>query len=123
LSEIEREKLKAIKKNSPLIKKMHELKEEFHEVFEKSKDIGSGTIKLINWVKRAAAYYKNSVATIKRWLGEIVGYFYNRTTNGIVEGINNKLKLLKRRGFDYRNFDNFKILSLLSWHFLDNFAH
>lgn len=123
LSETERDKLKAIKKHSPLIKKMHKLKEEFHEVFEESKDVGSGTIKLINWVKKASAYYKNSVATIKRWLGEIVGYFYNRTTNGIVEGINNKLKLLKRRGFGYRNFDNFKILSLLSWHFPDNFAH
>jgi len=27
---------------------------------------------------------------------EIIAYFDNRTTNGVVEGINNKLKLIKR---------------------------
>ena len=52
---------------------------------------------------------RNSVATIKRWLAELVGYFERRTTNGIVEGINNKLKLLKRCGLGFRNFNNFKI--------------
>jgi hypothetical protein len=29
-----------------------------------------------------------------------VGYFENRITNGIIEGINNKLKLLKRCDLD-----------------------
>jgi transposase len=33
-----------------------------------------------------------------------VGYFENGTTNGIVEGINNKLKLLKRCGFGCDKF-------------------
>jgi len=32
-------------------------------------------------------YYKKSVKTIKRWLGEIGEYFEQRTTNWIVEGI------------------------------------
>lgn len=41
----------------------------------------------------------------------IVGYFEDRTTNGIVEGINNKLKLLKRCGFGFRNFSNARIKS------------
>ncbi|WP_309731077.1 transposase, partial [Chamaesiphon sp. OTE_75_metabat_556] len=34
-----------------------------------------------------------------------------------VEGINNKLKLIKRRGYGFRNFGNFQIRSMLSWHF------
>ena len=60
---------------------------------------------------------------IKRWLAEIVGYFEQRTTNAIVEGINNKLKLLKRSGFGFRNFNNFQLRALLLWHFPINLAY
>ena len=79
--------------------------------------MGSGTLELIAWLKKAEPYYKKSVRTIKRWLAEIVGYFEQRTTNGIVEGINNKLKLLKRCGFGFINFQNFQLKALLFWHF------
>jgi len=73
-------------------------------------------LKLIDWLEKAKPYYRNSVSTIKRWFGEIVGYFERRTTNGIVEGINNKLKLLKRCGFGLRNFKKFEIRAVISWH-------
>jgi len=59
----------------------------------------------------------HSVPTIKRWFGEFVGYLDRITTNGIVEGINNKLKLLNRCNFAFRNFINFEIRALLFWHF------
>jgi transposase len=36
---------------------------------------------------------------IIRWLDEIIAYFDNRTTSGVVEGINNKLKLIKRSAY------------------------
>jgi len=117
LSNKQKEKLNQVKEASPLVGIMHSLKEEFHALFEKSKNLGEGILKLIDWIEKAEPYYRNSVPTIKRWFGEIVGYFERRTTNGIVEGINNKLKLLKRCGFGFRNFDNFKIIALISWHF------
>ncbi|WP_347566360.1 transposase [Scytonema sp. UIC 10036] len=47
-----------------------------------------------------------------RWFEEIVGYFDERTTSGAVEGINNKLKLIKRLGYGFRNFNNFRLRSL-----------
>ncbi|MDJ0595228.1 MAG: transposase, partial [Pleurocapsa sp. MO_226.B13] len=31
--------------------------------------------------------------------------------------INNKLKLIKRRAFGFRNFDNFELRSFLTWQF------
>lgn len=102
---------------------MHTLKEEFHFLFENSKNFGEGTLKLIDWLKKAEPYYKKSVGTIKRWLPEIVGYFEQRTTNGVVEGINNRLKLLKRCGFGFINFKNFEMRSLLFWHFPNSLAH
>ncbi len=96
---------------------MHSLKEEFHDIFDKSEDLGTGMLGLIDWLKQAEPYYQKSVKTIKRWFGEVVGYFERKTTNGVVEGINNKLKLIKRSGFGFRNFRNFEIRALLSWHY------
>jgi len=101
---------------------MHILKEEFHTFFEKSNNLGDGILQLTDWLKKAQPYYKKSAETIKRWFGEIVGYFESRTTNGIVEGINTKLKLLKRCGFGLRNLINFEILALLFWHFPEKLA-
>nr|WP_322111871.1 transposase [Aerosakkonema funiforme] len=102
---------------------MHDLKEEFSLLFSESKSLGEGTLKLLDWLKKAEPYYRNSVSTIKRWFPEVVGYFERRITNGIVEGINNKLKLLKRCGFGFNNFHNFEIRALLLWHFPYNLAH
>ena len=97
---------------------MHNLKEEFGQIFNESKSLGEGTIKLIDWLKTAEKYYPQSVKTIKRWFVEIVGYFENKTTSGVVEGINNKLKLIKRCGYGFNNFNNFEIRALLNWHFI-----
>jgi transposase len=60
---------------SPVIKAMHELKEEFIRVFDKSKNLGEGTFKLIEWLKKAEPFFKETVKTIKTWFPEIVGYF------------------------------------------------
>jgi transposase len=117
LSNEDKIKLKKVKDASLKVGAMHTLKEEFHSLFEKSNNLGDGILELTDWLKKAQPYYKKSVETIKRWLGEIVGYFEERTTNGIVEGINTKLKLLKRCGFGFRNLRNFEIRALLFWHF------
>ncbi|GJD22691.1 hypothetical protein RIVM261_076470 [Rivularia sp. IAM M-261] len=101
---------------------MHLLKEEFRNLFDTSKDSGTGILGLLDWLKKAEPYYQKSVKTIKRWFGEVAGYFERKTTNGVVEGINNKLKLIKRNGFGFRNFRNFEIRALLSWHYNINLA-
>lgn len=123
LSNKQKEKLEQVKEASPTVAIMHDLKEEFHLLFETSQNLGEGTLKLIDWLEKAEPYYRNSVATIKRWFPEIVGYFERKITNGAVEGINNKLKLLKRSGFGFNNFHNFEIRALLFWHFPHILAH
>jgi transposase len=70
--------LKQVKDASPLVGNMHILKEEFHTLFEKSKSWGDGILELTDWLKKAQPYYKKSVETIKRWLGEIGGYFESK---------------------------------------------
>lgn len=48
------------------------------------------------------------VETFKRWEPEILNYFYWRFTNGYTEGLNNKIKVIKRQGYGFRNFANFR---------------
>ena len=46
----------------------------------------------------------------------------NRTTQGVVEEINNKLKLIKRRSYGFINFDNFSLRCFLTWLFPVSFT-
>ncbi len=57
-----------------------------------------------------------AVAHAAQGVIDYISYFERRTTNGVVEGINNKLKLIKRRGYGLRNFRNVWVRSMLSWH-------
>ena len=116
LNEKQKNQLIKLKEASPRIAIMYNLKEEFTEIFDKSNNLGEGTINLLDWLEKAAPFFQKTVKTIKNWVGEVVGYFERKTTQGVVEGINNKLKLIKRSGFGFRNFDNFQKRSLLVWH-------
>jgi len=120
LNEKQKEKLKAAQEVSPILAKMHKLKEDFRDIFESTVSWGDSIIKLLDWMHDALSYFPKSIGTMVRWFGEIVGYFDGRTTSGPVEGINNKLKLIKRLGYGFRNFNNFRLRSLLNWHFTIN---
>ena len=43
------------------------------------------------------------INTLGRWWVEIINYFVNRDNSGFVEGLNNKLKVLKRRCYGLFN--------------------
>jgi len=117
LVEKEKKKLEEVSNVSTKLGEMHKLKEEFREVFEKNTDWDGGLFALMDWIKKAISYFPKSCNTIMRWIDEITAYFDNRTTQGTVEGINNKLKVIKRRGYGFRNFKNFSLRCLLNWHF------
>jgi len=117
LNEKQKIKLMQVKNVCPVLKIMHELKEDFRQIFEKTTNWLKALFKLGQWHKKAQKYFPNSGKTIIRWLDEIIAYFDNRTTSGVVEGINNKLKLIKRSAYGFRNFDNYKNRCLLTWHF------
>jgi len=108
LKEKSKEKLAQSKQASPLLRVMHTLKEEFTEIFENSQNLGEGTIQLTEWLIKAEIFFPKTVKTIKNWFTEIVGYFEQKTTNGLVEGINNRLKVIKRCAFGFISFDNLK---------------
>ena len=117
LNERQREKLVEVCEVSPTLAKMHRLKEEFRNIFEVSENWAEGTLDLLDWIVKSSALFKQSCGTIRRWFDEVTSYFELRITNGIVEGINNKFKLIKRLGYGFSNFDNFKLRGLLPWVF------
>lgn len=88
LNEEKKEKLKEVAKVAPILTKMHVLKEKLRNIFESSKDWKEGLFNLADCLKDISDYFPKSLGTIKRWIGEIVAYFDERTTQGIVEGIN-----------------------------------
>ena len=99
----------------PHLKNIHELKEKIRQIFNESKNSLVGLLKLADWLLSAQEHFPKSQKTIIRWIDEIIAYFDRRTTNGVVEGINNKRKLIKRSGYGFRNFENFKARCLLNW--------
>lgn len=47
--------------------------------------------------------------TIVQWQEPIQHYFSFRVTNAKIEGTHNKVKVIKRRAYGYRNLERFKI--------------
>ncbi len=118
LSEEQKAKLIQVEEVSHTLKVMHQLKEEVRQIFSQTEHWLAGLFQLGKWLSEAKKYFPNSQSTIIRWLDEIIAYFDNRTTSGVVEGINNKLKLIKRSAYGFRNFENYRIRCLLNWHFI-----
>jgi transposase len=117
LNETEKEKLKQVEKVIPELIKMYQIKETFRDIFESRITADEAFWHLVEWTESAYQYFPQSCQTIKRWIDEILAYFDNRTTQGIVEGINQKIKLIKRRAYGLSNFHNFRRRVLLNWHF------
>jgi transposase len=117
LNDRQREKLIEVSQVSPKLATMYRLKEEFRGIFEAAGNWADGTLKLLDWMVESSTFFKQSCGTIKRWFDEVTSYFKLRITNGVVEGINNKLKLIKRLGYGFSNFDNFRLRGLLLWVF------
>ena len=51
--------------------------------------------------------------TIQHWFEKITNYHLARVSNGPTEALNNLIKRIKRIGFGFRNFENYRIRALL----------
>jgi transposase len=51
--------------------------------------------------------------TLERWFEKICNWHKARVTNGPTEALNNLIKRIKRIGFGFRNFENYRIRALL----------
>lgn len=115
LTEIEREQIRPILNLSTSLRIAYELKEEFREIYETSRTVKSGLNRMKKWLAQAQVFYPKAAQTIRNHLEGICNYFISRTTSGVMEGINNKAKLIMRQGYGFADFDNFRERLLASF--------
>jgi len=116
----ETEKLELILQKSKRLEKAYRWKEEFRAIYEQPLTVEEGKRQIQGWLDKARAVYREAITTIRNHLDGISNYFRNRTTSGAMEGINNRIKLIKRQAYGFVNFNNFRErLSCLSFKFPD----
>jgi len=89
----------------------YSLKEQYFE-FLNSENSKIAKEKLARWVLLAEnsgiKSFTNCSKTMQNWSTGILNSFDCPYTNGFTEGVNNKIKVLKRNAYGYRNFDRFR---------------
>jgi len=120
LNDNSHQRLIEIFKLSPVLEKAWELKEEFRDLLQ-IPDVKESIEALNHWYENVSKYKLNlfyrAKGTVKRWEQNVINYFKTRITNGFAEGLNNKIKLIKRIGYGVPKVENLKrrvFLSLLS---------
>lgn len=87
------------------------LKEQFY-TFIASEDYDTAKNLLQNWIQSALASelsrFIECTKTMLNWQQGILNTFKTPYTNSYTEGISNKIKVLKRNAFGYRNFKRFR---------------
>ena len=117
LSDDEMAKLELLYQTSPDLKQLHLLKEAFRDIFEDNQSRDLALTALDAWIENVRTAKLKALNpflnTLDNWYHFILNYFNQRTSQGFVEGMNNKIKLIMRRGFGYRNFNRFSIRILI----------
>jgi transposase len=102
------EKLEIVLKKSECLRIAYEMKEEFREIYETNMTVTVAQTEFKDWLNYAKIFFQESASTIVNHFEGICNYFLNRTTSGVMSGINNRIKLIMRQGYGFSNFDNFR---------------
>lgn len=111
----------------PALKYAYFVKEKVREMYE-CKSRKEAERKLDMLLSQLEYYEIGKLAemrdTLIRWKPYILNFFERRTTNSFLEGSHNKIKLIKRMSYGFRNFGNYILkitLALLPFIFSQNF--
>jgi transposase len=111
LVEAETELLERLFSHSPQLKLAYELREQLTTIFETELTKQEATEKIRLWRQEVEASeltcFDSFLTTLDNHLDEITNYFINRYSSGFVEGLNNKVKVLKRRCYGIFNLGHF----------------
>lgn len=118
LSLAERTRLLEALSADPRLARAWGLKEALREVYRKRWQEEAAAA-LDSWIREAQGSqlqpFRRTAATLTRWRKELLNYWRYPITNALVEGKHNRVKVLKRRAYGYRNERSFllRILSLI----------
>ena len=101
LSQKEKEILDRLFTYSVKLKEVYESSKELTAIFDIKTSRNGGIRRLKNWIKRVnesgITAFKTFISTLEKRITEISNYFVSRENSGFVEGLNNRIKVLKRR--------------------------
>ena len=106
------------------ISRAHWYKETFLKILD-SKDSDKSKEALVEWIQNAECCglepFEKCAKTRQNWYTGIINSLSSPITNGFTEGCNNKIKVLKRNAYGYKNFRRFRnrILHIFSHQYLD----
>lgn len=117
LSEADKDKLETMFALSSSLRQLHSLKEAFRDIFESETQREQAATRLQAWIAQVEASgltrLNKFVSTLKKRWDHVLNYFHSRLTSGGVEGLNTKVKVVKRCAYGFRNFENFKLRILV----------
>ncbi len=102
------------------LSRAHWYKEQFLKILL-SKDAETAKKSMCEWIENAEncdiPQFEKCAGTMRNWYKGIMNSFSTPITNGFTEGCNNKIKVLKRNAYGYRNFRRFRnrILHMFSY--------
>lgn len=109
LIEEEKQELEELLNQSPSLRIAYEFKEELRDIYETSSTVKMGIRRLEKWLIYARCFFGQTAETLRKHLLEICHYFINKTTSGVMAGINNKIKLIIRQSYGFKNFDSLRL--------------
>jgi transposase len=123
LDEEKKNKVDFIFNLSPEILVAYSAKQELFNIFETSNSYEDAKIKMNEWCDGASMIeeFGSFIKTFYNHESTILNYFIHKHSSGPVEGANNKIKLIKRRGFGFVNLANFTKRLFLDFNIRSNF--
>jgi len=95
---------------APKLKLAYDLRRHLTAIFEQQISQAVAKRKILAWIeqiqKSGLKCFDEFIKTLKHWWEEITNFFVDRASSGFVEGLNNKLKVLKRRCYGIFNLDH-----------------
>ncbi|NBJ71725.1 ISL3 family transposase [Roseburia sp. 1XD42-34] len=111
LDEEDKEKVEKLLAIDRRLKEAYELKNKLDQWFKESdkNTVKAGFENCIQAMKASGIdAFQRVMGTFKRWQTEILQSFMYPFNNGYVEGINNTIKVLKRKSYGIKSFDRLK---------------
>ena len=110
LSDKEKETLNLLFKYSPLLKKAYKLQNKLTAIFNQPISQKQAKRKIKQWIKEVEkselTCFNTFIKTLNKLWNEISNYFTDRLNSGFVEGLNNRIKVLKRRCYGIFKVEN-----------------
>lgn len=105
-------------KNHPALEGAYFIKEKVSEMYEcKTKFEAERKLNMLlsQFEYHEVGKLKEMRDTLIRWKPYILNFFERRTTNAFIEGCHNKIKLVKRMSYGFRNFKNYVLKITLAF--------